>query len=252
MFLTKTRRAAVFLFAALTLCASCSTRLSGEIYSDGRAKLVLDSALLPAMSGLLKNFAARGGNDSAVILDAGVLNKAFTLMTGIESSELRNVAGNRVEGTIVISNIGLFLNNSAGGLAAPDAAKQPEFAVWERKPSGGGAFNITINRDTGRQFLSLLAPELVDYLSALMAPVVTGEVINKVGYLELVSAVYGKAVADDLAAAELSIAVSFPGPVESVAGGTFRGSQTEFKMPLLDLLVLDTPVIYDVRWTPWR
>jgi hypothetical protein len=157
-----------------------------------------------------------------------------------------------VDGPIVVSNIETFLNNSTSKLPAGAGRQPAKFAVWERKPSGGGALNITISRDTGQQFLSLLAPDLVDYLSALMAPVVTGEVIDKAGYLELVSAVYGKAVAGDLSAAELSISVSFPGPVESVAGGSFRGSKTEFKMPLLDLLVLDKPVIYDVRWTPWR
>jgi hypothetical protein len=251
MFLKRLCGAGFLLFAVLTACISCSTKINGEIHNDGRAELVLNSVLPPAMSGLLKNLAVRSGAENgAPILDAALLNKALARMTGVETASLKNTAENRVEGGIIISDIDLFLNRSAA-FSATDSAKRISFAVWEQTPYGG-SFKITMNRDTGRQFLSLLTPDIIDYLSALMAPVATGEIIDKAGYLELAASVYGKAIADELSRAELLLAIGFPGPVEYTSGGTYRGNNTEFKIPLIDLLVLDKPVVYEVRWTPWR
>ena len=100
--------------------------------------------------------------------------------------------------------------------------------------------------------LLLISPDLLDYLSALMAPIVTGEVIGRDAYLELVASVYGKAIADEIRGARFLLNLGFPGPVESVAGGTGKGSHAEFSISLTDLLVLDSPLHYKVRWTPWR
>jgi hypothetical protein len=251
-FLRRLPAAGIFIFAALAACISCSTRLNCEIHGDGRADMVLNSALLPAMNGLLKNLAARsGGENDAPVLDASLINKALARMTGIESAALRNTAENNMDGRIVISNIGLFFNHAADAVSKQNAIKQIPLAVWEQTPYGG-SFKAAINRDTGQQLLSLLTPELVDYLSALMAPIATGEIIDKAAYLELVSSVYGKTIAAELPRAELLLAIDFPGPVEYISGGAYRGNHTEFKLPLLDLLVLDKAVVYEVRWTPWR
>jgi hypothetical protein len=250
-FLKKAPAAEFFIFAALMVFISCSTRLNCEIHSDGRADLVLNSALTPAMDGLLKNLAVRSRGDESPALDASLLNKAFERITGIESAALRNTAENRVDGRIVISNIGLFFKHAADAVSMQNAIKQAPFAVWEQGPYGG-SFKAAINRDTGQQLLLLLTPELVDYLSALMAPIATGEIIDKAAYLELVGSVYGKAIAAELPRAELLLTIDFPGPVEYVSGGVYRGNHTEFKLPLLDMLVLDEAVVYEVRWTPWR
>jgi hypothetical protein len=251
-FLRKPPAAGIFIFAALAVCVSCSTRLNCEIYSDGRADMVLNSTLMPAMDGLLKNLAVQsGGENGAPVLDASLLNKAFELMTGIESAALRNTAENKVDGRIVISNIGLFFNHAADIVSRQNTIKHAPFAVWEQTPRGG-SFKAAINRDTGQQLLSLLTPEFIDYLSALMAPIATGEIIDKDAYLELVGSVYGKTIAAELPRAEILLTIDFPGPVEYIYGGIYRGNHTEFKLPLLDLLVLDEALVYEVRWTPWR
>jgi hypothetical protein len=33
-----------------------------------------------------------------------------------------------------------------------------------------------------------------------------------------------------------------------VRGGTYRGIEAIFEVPLLDLLVLETPLNYEIRW----
>jgi hypothetical protein len=96
--------------------------------------------------------------------------------------------------------------------------------------------------------LLLVSPDVSDYLSALMAPVATGEELSKQDYLALVSSVYGKGIAAEIADARVSLDLELPGTVLSAPGGTFSGRRASFKVPLTDLLVLERPLLYEIRW----
>jgi hypothetical protein len=81
-----------------------------------------------------------------------------------------------------------------------------------------------------------------------MAPAATGERLSRAEYLELVDSFYGKALADEIAAAGITVSIGFPGPVSSVKGGVFTGTQARFDIPLAALLVLENPLEYEVIW----
>jgi len=81
-----------------------------------------------------------------------------------------------------------------------------------------------------------------------MAPIVTGENISKEEYLELVSSFYNNQISGEIASSRINTYVEFPGTVRSVSGGTFSGRNALFDIPLLDLFVLETPLVYEVIW----
>jgi hypothetical protein len=81
-----------------------------------------------------------------------------------------------------------------------------------------------------------------------MAPVATGESLTKGEYLALVGSIYGKGVADEITAAKIHAFIDFPGPISSVRGGAYTGRRAVFEVPLLDLLVLESPLNYEIRW----
>jgi hypothetical protein len=87
-----------------------------------------------------------------------------------------------------------------------------------------------------------------EYLSALMAPVVLGEYMSSGEYLSLISMVYGRPLADEIAEARIKASIEFPRPVTSVSGGSSSGKRAEFDIPLLDILVLERPLRYEVYW----
>jgi hypothetical protein len=157
---------------------------------------------------------------------------------GVESAGLRNTGPAALEGPVKITNIGDFL--------APARDKRG-FIILEEDASGG-RLRLTLNRDLGPDILSLISPEVTDYLSALMAPIATGELLSKTEYLELVSSVYGKPIAGEISNASIRASVDFPGHVRSARGGSFSGKRAEFAIPLLDLLVLESPLVYEVSW----
>jgi hypothetical protein len=238
-------KAALFTLVLLLSAVSCSARLDGEIHSDGRMEFTLKSTLLPNMSRLLKSFSANSGGQ---IFDAAMINRNFASMPGIESSALRSVGQDGLEGRIVVASMTGLLEHSSETFASKNAGKKFSAIVWKHSPSGG-TLTLNINMDTGQELLLLISPDMVDYLSALMAPIATGEVTGRDAYLELVASVYGKALADEILKAAFLLKLDFPGPVEGVRGGTGKGSRAEFTIPLIDLLVLDRPLHYEVRWT---
>ena len=81
-----------------------------------------------------------------------------------------------------------------------------------------------------------------------MAPIVSEEALSRDEYLELVGSTYGPAIAREIGAARLAIQLGFPQPVRAVRGGRVEGGKARFDTPLVDLLVLETPLIYEIEW----
>jgi hypothetical protein len=157
---------------------------------------------------------------------------------GIAAVSLNNSGPAGIEGEIRISRIDDFLKG-------PEIRSGEQFITYTPSP---GRLTLTLDRDAGPRIVALLSAEVKDYLSVLMAPVVTGEVLSQGEYLDLVASVYGRAVAEEIAASRIHATVDFPGPLQSVRGGTFSGRRAEFTIPLIDLLVLENPLEYEARW----
>jgi hypothetical protein len=168
---------------------------------------------------------------------------------GITGVSLVNINPTTVAGVIHIFPVDAFLSLPEGtaGSAVPR-----RFIVYEPRrenpPSSGGRLAITLDRDSAPLVLSLVSEEVTAYLAALMAPAATGEVLSKADYLDQVGWIYGRKVADEIAAARITAKVDFPGPISDIRGGTFSGAQARFEFPLVDFLVLEKPLEYEVRW----
>jgi len=226
------------LWLALLPLFSCAARISGSLASDGSAALTVNISLEPRMTALIRSLAAAGGQTGGPVLDGPSIARSMSnASSGNVSASLKNTAPASVEGAIQISNISRFLAvGDRGG-----------FIEFEQGRTGGRC-GISISRDNGPVILGLLSPEIADYLNALMAPLATGEELSKTEYLELVSSVYSKAISDEISGSRIRASIDFPGSVTSVKGGTFSGKRANFDIPLLDLLVLETPMSYEVKW----
>jgi hypothetical protein len=233
-----TRVAALYtVICCVLFTMSCAARINGPLAADGSATLAINVSLEPKMAALIGRLSAAGGQKGGSVLDGPAIAQSMSKAPGIASVSFANTASASINGTLRISAIGDFLAvGSRGG-----------FIAFEQASSGGRCV-INISRGTSPQILNLLSSEITSYLEAIMAPLITGENLKKYEYLEEVSAVYGKAVSDEIAGSKIRASIDFPGQVTSARGGTFSGRKAEFNVPLLDLLVLETPLSYDVVW----
>ena len=217
---------------------SCATRINGTLQADGQADLNVDTSLMQEITRTIRAFAAVPGEvpPDTPILNGPGIGASMTSAPGVASAAFRNRSPTAIEGTIRISQIRSFL-------ASSDTAG---FIGFEQSASGGRC-TINLSLASGPRILSLLSAEIHDYLEALMAPLATGEQLTRPEYLELVRSVYGR-VADEIAASTINVSLEFPGQIRSVRGGTYSGRRADFSIPLLNLLVLDVPLSYEVIW----
>jgi hypothetical protein len=228
----------LFVFFAASVSISCAARISGPLRADGSAELNITASLEPRTASLIRALASVSGPlpQDSVVVNGQAIAQSMSEAPGVASVTLRNTAPAAVEGTVRVSKINDFLASEGRG-----------FITFEQN-SGGGRMLINVNRQTSPQILSLFSSEISDYLSALMAPIVTGEVLTRAEYLDLVASVYNRGVSDEISASRVHIEVSLPSTVRSIRGGTSSGRQAIFDVRLLDLLVLETPLSYEVVW----
>jgi hypothetical protein len=185
------------------------------------------------MTSLIRSFSRAGGHSGDLVLDGQAISQSISAAPGVASALFRNTSNSAVEGQITISHINNFL--SASGMT---------FINFQQS----GRLLINVNLDNGPVIIALLSQEITGYLEALMAPLATGEKMTKAEYLNNVALFYNKTTSDEIAGSRVLVSIEFPGAVTSVRGGSFSGRRASFDIPLLDLLVLETPLVYEVTW----
>jgi hypothetical protein len=228
----------------------CETNITGSIENSGRAVLNVNSVFMTNTNALIKKLGGFSNAEGAVdvpIIDADELNKSLT-GSGIEKASFKNVAGNTaaLSGEITISKI-------------DDLIKDREFIKFEKRSSGsasGGKATFYIDRKNGPGVLESISPELVAYLQVLMAPIADGnetDITDKKNYLENITMVWGAAVAKEINSSYITLNLKFPEAVTTISSGgksigKIDGNKAVIKIPLIDLLVLEVPVSYEIIW----
>jgi len=217
---------------------SCAARIDGALAADGSASLTVSMSIMPRMAAMIRAFSAAGGGQAdSPVLDAPSIQRSMSGAPGIASVTLRNTTAATIEGNVRISQINEFLSAAAG----------TNFITIEQTGRNGRC-EININSANGNVILESLSPQIADYLNSLMAPIVTGEELSKDYYLDLITTFYNKAISDEIADSKIRASIEFPGNITSVRGGTFAGRRANFEIPLIDILVLERPLVYEVRW----
>ena len=226
-------------FIFLTLI-SCAARIEGSLSADGSAAVFVSMSLEPRMTTLIRSLSAAGGQVNEHVLDGPAIAASMAGAHGVTTAVFTNTAPAAIEGQVRIFQISDFLS-------AADGQARGRFITFEQQQTGGRCL-ININRENGPAVISLLSTEIADYLNALMAPLATSEEMNKEEYLELVAMFYNRTISSEIASSRIRASIEFPGLITEVRGGTFSGRRANFDISVLDLLVLETPLVYEVTW----
>jgi hypothetical protein len=227
---------------------SCSGRVDGTIRQNGDsagAELTLEASLRPRMTGVIRSLSRNFGGAAAdkPVIDGPAIARSLAAAPGVSSAALENTGPAAVLGTVRIANLDEFL-------AVPDMLPGGTLAGNSLllKYDPAGTLLIHLDRETGPRILSLLSEEVNAYLSALLAPVATGESITHAEYLSLVATIYGKPIADEIASAVVEVNLEAPRAISSIRGGSAQGRRALFVISLPELLVLEQPLDYEISW----
>jgi hypothetical protein len=227
----------LLLFPVLAVFLSCSARIDGVVMAGGSAEIYVRASLGSRTVSLVQSIRSfMGDTKNTPTLDAGAISRSLAAASGIKSASLKNTSPEALEGTIVISNVGDLL------------LSEKDMFITYSESTVSSSITVVLDRNSAPLLISRLSPEVEEYLSALMAPVVLGEYMSSGEYLSLISMVYGRPLSDEIAEARIKASIEFPRPVTSVSGGSSSGKRAEFDIPLLDILVLERPLRYEIKW----
>ena len=208
--------------------------------------MAITASLEPRISTIIRAMGSvMGGAGSDIILDGASIGMSIAAVPEVQSAVLVNTGPAALDGRIVINKIDDFLSVTG---------KTPFIKYSENRINGQstGRILISLDLETAPDFLTLLSEEAVNYLVALMAPAALGEPLTKSEYLFLVSTVYGQAAANEIRDAKINAVIQLPGPVKTVTGGSANsvanGARANFEIPLIDILVLETPQSWEITW----
>jgi len=205
--------------------------------AGGSAEINVRASLGLRTVGLVQSLRSfMGDTRNTPILDGGAISRSLAAASGIKSASFKNTSAEALEGTIVISNVGDFL------------LSDKDMFITYSESSVSSSIVVVLDRNSAPLLISRLSSEVGEYLSALMAPVAQGEYMSSAEYLSLVAMVYGRPLADEIAEARIKASIEFPRPVTAVSGGSSTGRRAEFDIPLLDIMVLEKPLRYEVKW----
>jgi hypothetical protein len=216
---------------------SCSARIDGVVMAGGAAEISVRTSLGARTVSLVQSLRGfMGDTRNGPVLDGAAISRSLAAASGIKSASLSNTGAETLEGNIAISNVGDFLLSERG------------MFITYSESADLSSITVVLDRNSAPLLISRLSPEVTEYLSALMAPVALGEYMAAGEYLSLVAMIYGRPLADEIASARIRASIEFPRAVTSVAGGSSAGSRAEFDIPLLDVLVLEKPLRYEINW----
>ena len=229
------------LIPVLAVFISCSARIDGEFREGGSVELTLNTALLPRMVSLIQSIHDfMGETPGGPILDSSSISQSLSAQPGVKAVSLKNSGPSAMDGTISVSKVDDFL--------AAEDSKTRFVTYTEGREPGTSSIVIALDKSSAPEVISRLSPEAEEYLSALMAPVILGETSTRHEYLTLISLVYGRPMADEIAGSRLKVSIEFPRTVAAVKGGSSSGKLAEFDVPIVDILVLEQPLRYEVSW----
>jgi hypothetical protein len=221
--------------------SSCSARFDGAVEEGGGASCTFEAALGTGAAALLRSLRSFGGGDEAApLLDGAALGQSLGALPGVAAAGAANTGPAAIRGTLELSRLEAFLSPPEGG--------PPLVAYREGPAAGTSSLTVTLRRETAPWVLGRLSGEAQEYLEALMAPAILGEESTRAEYLALVGSIYGRALADEIARARLAGTLRVSRPIASALGASFTGRTASFDIPLVDLLVLETPFHAEIVW----
>ncbi len=239
-------KGALALSLLLAFFTSCSARIDITLLADGAAHSTVDVAFEDHFMRVLANLS---GVSDEVIIDPQAINKALAQAPGISSSALVSESGAQLLGQVRAHDFNaLFAHTGSERLRGLDAPASVEWCGVAKDKRRSGSVVFSLDRDNAPIFVSTLSPDIVDYLTALMAPLATGEEMDQIEYLDSIEALYGPGVAKEIREGSLTLSFSVPGKIAKASRGSYSGNKLIWELPLLDVLVLEAPLSLDFKW----
>ncbi len=228
---------------AIASLASCAARYDAVLREDGSARITVSARLATSALRLAENLAAFSSGPSrasnASPIDAASIGSSLRGAPSVSAVTMSNGVDGALSGSFTVQSLEALLADRLPGTNP----------IVFRSSASGGSLSLRLDKESVPELLLLASPELNDWLTALFAPIATGESLSKEEHRSLLAAFYSEQLADDLYASKVTLTLTLPGPVASISGGTAKGSDATFVLSMGDLLLMESPIQLSCSWS---
>jgi hypothetical protein len=237
---------AVFLAATLALLASCSASVSSTIKTDGGARISIQADVPAALSAKFRKLASAGSSSqanqassAAPFFDAAAIRKSLAARPGISLVDLTQPSPDSIR-------VELSARSLEELASTPDFRESGIISIT--RGSSWTEFRFRLERG-GAKALSALFPGIDPYLmEALSPPALEDDPVSLAEYKTMLKSVLGEKAMPAMEAATLRLSITAPSAVLSSGGGSISGSTLTAPIPIVELLALEKPVEFWLRW----
>ncbi len=241
--MTKNRIAfVVFLFSVLLPLigfSACTMKQEATLNVDGSGAVSFDFSIEPFFVDTLKEMAELTGEEqmpNGDIFNIPQIKKDFAEKDEVILQDITSPRKERLKGFFTFKNIDSVFK---------DQEKLQEAGIISlTKQRGNTILQLTLSKQNYKQ-VSDLFPIVESPLFEMFGPQ-DGEYITEDEYYGMVELAFGEEGAKGLRRSYIELKVNVKGKILSQQGGIIRDDSVIFKIPLIKVLLLNTPLRYSI------
>lgn len=226
-----------FAFMAF-IASSCSVGANMAFRADHSASMALSVAVPQAVEAKLRQFTTTASPASmfdAAAISASLSDRGLSVSESV-SPDTRSWRG-------------VFTSVDLEQLLARDEDLASVLSF--NKAPGWASIRLNVDRATAPALVRLFPGLDGQLLEALQPPAVYDNPVNTSEYRTMLSGLLGRTAVNALEGARVMLTVSFPGVIIESSGSVgvdAAGKTASLAIPALDVMVLEQPVVFYVKW----
>jgi len=232
------------LAAMLLMATSCSGNLDATLRGDGSVRAAVRLNVPEALSGRVRQFVGLGSREPLFSPEA--VRNQFVGRTSINLVDVSSPTPDILTSVVWVQNIDSLI---------ADTSLVPQGMIQYRKISAQGTaptmreLSVKLSRDNAPYMLKLFPGIDRRIIDSLSPPALEPDPVSADEYrLNLEQVIIGKKNMPAFDACSVEIAITVPKAIVSASGGSFSGPVFRAKLPLFDLLTLEKPIAFSMRW----
>ena len=208
----------IFSLCLLFAFSSCTAELNLSLDKNGNTSVEFNSAMGKVLENLILSVSSSQEKNSAQsVFNAEEIKRSF-LNFGFTnvSSQVKD-----------ISKIFLYADLPSASKKSANKKTEENFILSDSLEISSEKISLSLSPEILKNLLENAEEDLQTYAELFMAPIFTGEEMSLNEYEELLSGVYGKAVAQEIMESNLKINLCLP-----------SGKKASFSVPFSELLIL--------------
>ena len=222
---------------AAGLLASCSGKANAVIRQDGGLRLQAEASVPAPLAAKLRALSQQPA--TAPIFVVGSAEETLAGWPGLRLVAVGAPDPDSMTATLDIADLGAFLAEPR--LAASGAARLSSGPGWKE-------FRVRLERGSCEALVGLLPGLDPGLMEALSPPALDPEPITRAEYRRMLAGIVGEKAVAALEGASYSLRLATPGPILASSGGRIEGQTLVVSLPAFDLLVLEKPMEFSLRW----